>query len=63
MFLIPVAKREGLKKQQLYEQPKHEYLVNGSELEALGMEKTYRKNHNYSASVLYPVFQTACRLL
>lgn len=31
MLLIPVAKREGLKEQQLYEQPKHEYLVNGSQ--------------------------------
>lgn len=63
MLLIPVAKREGLKEQQLYEQAKHEYLVNGSELEALGMEKTYRGNHDYSASVLCPVFQIARRLL
>lgn len=34
-----------------------------TESEALGMEKTYRVNHDYSASVLCPVFQTGHRLL
>lgn len=31
MLLIPAAKKEGLKEQQLYERPRHEYLVDGSQ--------------------------------